>query len=290
MGSEEKEMKGFKRARGIRVKLIAGLVNCDSSAELNRINSAYQENKAKGLFATDTLTAYQAAVIQKLNFEIKDLFNDKEKKFGVVTKEHEELVAEKQQVAGLTKSVLNSKAKLATDFHSNDVSSEPDLENRPVNRDREKNLTAVRKQIEELRQKVTYFDLEYKGTKDKKYRNAHSAAISLVTEAEALTNQYARNEISLSFYKSEAKDLFDVVKNKHVKELQTHRGWKEFFVNACAALIGSILFLAAALRAGTFFVIKLETDSEKKINALSSSVDKVEEDELDLNLETICKC
>ena len=131
---------------------------------------------------------------------------------------------------------------------------------------------------------------DFKGYK--KYYAAHQAALDVVNQIEALTNKYASNQISLTAFKSQAKVLFDD-QNPSIKQLQTHRGWKEILVNVLAAIIGNVFFLAAAACAGTFTLFKPATDSANKVNALARAVNKVvedEEEEENLDLAALCQC
>jgi ribonuclease HIII len=163
---------------------------------------------------------------------------------------------------------------------------------------KEKYLVAVRNQIKNLEDKTNIFYSTYwfaakEGDFKKytKYLEAYNAASVLLDEVQTLINQYSTGKINLPTFKSKAKELFDE-KNANIKQLQTHRGWKETLVNVLAAIIGNVFFLTAAACIGTLTLFKLPTDTANKVKRLAEAVKNVEEDEEEENLDlaNLCKC
>jgi hypothetical protein len=153
-----------------------------------------------------------------------------------------------------------------------------------INDNREKHLTSVREHIKMMRKKAEYFQTEslrhvvFDKTTANDYHLACLAAEKLADNIELLANQYAKNEIELPELKCLATKLFDE-RNKDIKLLNTHRGWKEFLINALAALLGNVLYLAAAVSFGTFRLFKPATDAGNKVKCLAHSVENITADE-----------
>ena len=125
--------------------------------------------------------------------------------------------------------------------------------------------------ISSVAPKLAALDEKYKRLLDKagqnqeieKYAKAAQAAKNIYDGLSALSEQYIQTG-DLEQFKRESAELLDDTKNTDVKELATHRGWKEFLANLliCISVIGAIY---TAFK-GTFFAVPLTTKSSELVD------------------------
>lgn len=274
MPAKGREKNAFKKARQDRETLLGQVERCDSSADLVKL-----QTKQKNLLRPLTLTAYHSIIIEGLNQKLSHAFADKPAQLAEIEKV--------RQVKALLKEQADEEAAAAKKLPAKSPAVGNSLVDPLFDAGKEKRLLAVRAQIDVLRLKAEYFNDEYKKTNAKRYLNAYTAALSVADKVENLTNLYASNKITLATFKFESRQLL-TEKNDDVKELQKHRGWKEIVANVLAAIIGSVVYLAAAIYTGSLTLFKPDTNATKKVKALGNAIEHVEidENEPDLVLES----
>jgi hypothetical protein len=105
------------------------------------------------------------------------------------------------------------------------------------------------------------------------HENAYKVAIALHTTLTQLNDQYKDGTINYLKFNHDSKTAI----TKARPELEKHRGWKEILGNIALCILGLGLgYFALCAYRGCFF--KFETDSAKKLNDLSHSIEAVSPD------------
>lgn len=303
----ERQAQAFQQAKKVRSEFIERLEKCDSALDLAKIEEDYKATELP------KLTAFHSARIKSQEKKITLLLEEKQTQF-LVSVEPQPLISSVEEVAQLTvlqkevislgTSCVDSPNIVIADVRSYGAgvgspgpiySEEPYANNNTNPQNREDYLARVRTQIKLLDSKKQHFYLKYSqyaSTGDTagsdRYLAAYTELSQLLDSVDELTNSYANNKISLASFKKDAKNLLDE-NNPGVQELRTHRGCKEIIVNLLAAIIGNVLFLAAAACAGTFTLFKPATDTGSKVKGLAAEIANVEEcDDESFNLATLC--
>lgn len=140
------------------------------------------------------------------------------------------------------------------------------------NAERMEELQPVRNAIELLKAKKEYF--YKKGERSPRYATASYACRRIKNALETLCTNYESKTIKdLSEFKSNVKQLLDPESND-IKNLKTHRGFKEIFYNLLVAVatLGMAHFVYSAAK-GRFTLFHIPTKSEQLLDNVNSVVD-----------------
>lgn len=264
---QNKERNAFKHAMGQREILIHQVERCESSDELEKLGKKQKKlDKPRR-----NLTVSHASEVGNLDRKITEAFAAKSKQFA-------------DEKAALIKNEETQKVVLNT--MNKPTLAEP--VGLIIDAKKEKSLAAVRAQIDVMHAKAAEYKSEFVKTNKKSYLDAYNATQGLIGKVESLAIQYTTNKITLAQFKTDA----DILLGKNsvdadVKELRTHRGWKEILINLLAAVVGTVIYLAAAAYTGSLMLFNLDTRGAKIAESIGNAIDQVAKDnEPDLVLES----
>lgn len=262
----EKENRAFAHAMEQRDILLGQVKGCKSTPELMKLGKKQKKLEKP----RQDLTLSHSSEVGALDLQITEAFIAKSQQFI-------------DEMEGLVRRREDEKAAAALN-----TVNKPEIAELVIDAKKEKSLAAVRAQIDVMHAKAAEYKNEFEKTNKKSYLDAYNAAQGLIGKVESLVFLYTTNKMTLAQFKTDAGTLLG--KNSvddDVKELSTHRGWKEILTNLLAAAVGTVIYLAAAAYTGSLMLFKPDTRGTKIGKSIGNAISEVADDnEPDLVLES----